>query len=262
MEGVLAAILESGDPERLYTGLSLLVSAASEGRPARALARRSARCGALLDPDAGARGATHVIDAEREPFARTLAELRDAAAELPTAASGPARPPSRPPARTGAASARGRDLDAAVPARGRRARSSSSYEARARAAARCCCSPAAARPAADLFEVKRSGADRNANLTLLVSDDGTVTCNGREARDLRRAAAATPASSTRELSEQAELNLALPARPEPRADLPVADGRRARSPSPTPRARCRASFTELTVFTKDVSEHVCGIDRA
>ena len=31
MDGVLAAILESGDPERLYTGLSLLVSAASEG---------------------------------------------------------------------------------------------------------------------------------------------------------------------------------------------------------------------------------------
>ena len=34
-------------------------------------------------------------------------------------------------------------------------------------------------PAADLFEVTRTGTDRNANLTLLVSDDGTVTCNGR-----------------------------------------------------------------------------------
>ena len=84
MEGVLAAILESGDPERLYTGLSLLVSAASEGRPARGLVTFGA-LGALLDPDleSRARAATNVIESEREAFARTLAELRDAAAELP-----------------------------------------------------------------------------------------------------------------------------------------------------------------------------------
>jgi peroxiredoxin family protein len=84
MEGVLAAILESGDPERLYTGLSLLVSAASEGRPARGLVTFGA-LGALLDPDleARARTATNVIDTEREAFARTLVGLRDAAAELP-----------------------------------------------------------------------------------------------------------------------------------------------------------------------------------
>jgi peroxiredoxin family protein len=82
---VLAAILESGDPERLYTGLSLLVSAASEGRPARGLVTFGALA-ALLDPALEARArdtATHVADAERDAFARTLAELRDAAAELP-----------------------------------------------------------------------------------------------------------------------------------------------------------------------------------
>ena len=69
-------------------------------------------------------------------------------------------------------------------------------------------------PAADLFEVHRSGADRNANLTLLVSDDGTVTCNGRkhpisgeQLLDARQLA--------RELSPQAELNLALPPGPTP-----------------------------------------------
>ena len=87
MEGVLAAILESGDPERLYTGLSLLVSAASEGRPARGLVTFGA-LGALLDPDLDrARApATHVIDAEREAFARTLvaaARRRGRAAGLP-----------------------------------------------------------------------------------------------------------------------------------------------------------------------------------
>ena len=34
---MLAAILESGEPARLYTGLSLLVSTAVEGEPARGL---------------------------------------------------------------------------------------------------------------------------------------------------------------------------------------------------------------------------------
>jgi peroxiredoxin family protein len=85
---VLAAILESGDPERLYTGLSLLVSAASEGRPARGLAMFGA-LGPLLDPGLEAHallGAHHVTEAERPAFARTLVELRDAARELPDCA--------------------------------------------------------------------------------------------------------------------------------------------------------------------------------
>jgi peroxiredoxin family protein len=50
MEGVLAAILESGEPERLYTGLSLLVSTASAGEEARALIGFGA-LRALLDPE-------------------------------------------------------------------------------------------------------------------------------------------------------------------------------------------------------------------
>jgi peroxiredoxin family protein len=85
MQDVLAAILESGDPERLYTGLSLLVSAASAGEEARGLVTFGA-LGALLDPELEARArrdASHVIEAEREAFARTLVELRAAAQELP-----------------------------------------------------------------------------------------------------------------------------------------------------------------------------------
>jgi peroxiredoxin family protein len=78
---VLAAILQSGDPERLYTGLSLLVSAAAEGRPARGLATFGA-LGPLLADDPAAAATEHVVAAEREPFARTLAELRDTAREL------------------------------------------------------------------------------------------------------------------------------------------------------------------------------------
>jgi peroxiredoxin family protein len=80
MDGVLAAILESEDPERLYTGLSLLVSAASEGREARALVGFGA-LRVLLDPDLKVQP-RHVVAGERDAFARTFAELRDAAFEL------------------------------------------------------------------------------------------------------------------------------------------------------------------------------------
>jgi peroxiredoxin family protein len=83
---MIAAILESGELERLNTGLSLLVSAAAEGRPARALAGYGALA-ALLDPDLESRAlrpeaAPHVAAAGRATFARTLAELRDTAAAM------------------------------------------------------------------------------------------------------------------------------------------------------------------------------------
>ena len=73
---MIAAVLESGDLRRLYTGLSLLVGAAAEGRPARGLIMFGA-LEPLLDEDLGAR-ATGMPPA----FGRTLAELRDAALTL------------------------------------------------------------------------------------------------------------------------------------------------------------------------------------
>ena len=82
---MIAAILESGELERVSTGLSLLVSAAVEGRPARALATYGA-LGVLLDDDLEARalaeGAPHVAPEGLAVFARTLSELRTAAREL------------------------------------------------------------------------------------------------------------------------------------------------------------------------------------
>jgi hypothetical protein len=114
-------------------------------------------------------------------------------------------------------------------------------------------------PSADLFVVHRSGADRNANLTLLVTDDGTVSCNGKphaisgdtllKARQL-----------TRDLSKQAELNLTLPPGPHSvlsyKVRMEAGTIAFADTSRPLPR-----SFTQLTVFTKDVSEDVCGINR-
>ena len=77
MGGVLAAILESDDPRRLYMGLSLLVSAASNGEEARALVGFGA-----LGPMLAAEFPAPPQLAEGEAFSRTLAELRDAALEL------------------------------------------------------------------------------------------------------------------------------------------------------------------------------------
>jgi len=83
---MIAAFLESGELERLYTGLALLVSAAADGRPARALVGFGALApmlddqleGRALRPEA----APDVADPGREAFARTLAAMRDTAAEL------------------------------------------------------------------------------------------------------------------------------------------------------------------------------------
>jgi peroxiredoxin family protein len=83
---MIAAFLESGELQRLYTGLSLLVSAAADGRPARALIGFGALA-PLLDDRLLARAlrpeaAPDVSEAGRYAFARTLAELRDTALQL------------------------------------------------------------------------------------------------------------------------------------------------------------------------------------
>jgi hypothetical protein len=114
-------------------------------------------------------------------------------------------------------------------------------------------------PAADLFVVKRSGADRNANLTLLVSDDGTVTCNGRK-HEITGRRLLDARQLTRDLSEQAELNLQLPPGPNPvlsyKVRLEAGTVAFADTSRPLP-----PSFSKLTQFTKDVSEDVCGLRR-
>jgi peroxiredoxin family protein len=80
---MIAAILESGELERVSTGLSLLVSAAADGRRAFGLASYGA-LELLLDDQLEARAlapgaAPHVSPYGRAVFARTLAELRDTA---------------------------------------------------------------------------------------------------------------------------------------------------------------------------------------
>ena len=111
----------------------------------------------------------------------------------------------------------------------------------------------------DLFEVRRSGEDRNANLTMVVNDGGQVTCNGREhpldadrllrARELQR-----------ELEKPAELGLELPPGPSPILSYRVRTEAGSVAFSDTSRGNPRA-FLRVAAFTKDVAERVCGIVR-
>jgi peroxiredoxin family protein len=84
---MIAVILASGRLDRLYTGLSLLVSVAAEGEPARGLVTFEA-LGPLLDERLLARAlrpdeTPALSEPGREVFARSLVELRETAAELP-----------------------------------------------------------------------------------------------------------------------------------------------------------------------------------
>jgi hypothetical protein len=111
----------------------------------------------------------------------------------------------------------------------------------------------------DLFEVRRSGDDRNANLTMVVNDGGHVTCNGEEhALDGDRLLRAREIQ--RELEKPAALGLELP--PGPGADLSYRVRLEAGTVafSDTSRGNPQA-FHRVAAFTKDVAERVCGIVR-
>ena len=79
-------MLSTGEPERLYSGLSVLVSEAADGAPCAGLVAFRA-LDLLLDPGLERRvqepDATPVLAwAGRETFARSLAELRETALSL------------------------------------------------------------------------------------------------------------------------------------------------------------------------------------
>jgi hypothetical protein len=114
-------------------------------------------------------------------------------------------------------------------------------------------------PPADLFVVNRTGADRNAKLTLLVSDDGMVTCNGSQ-HPITNRQLLDARALTRDLSSQAELHVQLP--PGPNSVLSYRVRMQAGTVAFSDTSRpLPTSFTKLTQFTKDISEDVCGLRR-
>jgi hypothetical protein len=114
-------------------------------------------------------------------------------------------------------------------------------------------------PPPDLFEVQRSGPDPNANVTVVVNDGGSVSCNGKshplDADSLLRAR-----QLVRDLEPQAQLHLDLP--PGPRTELSYRARMEAGNVafSDTSRGNPK-SFLALAAFTKDVTEDVCGLNR-
>jgi len=111
----------------------------------------------------------------------------------------------------------------------------------------------------DLFVVKRSGADPNAKLELLVSDGGSVRCNGAEHPiDADRLLAAR--QLLRDLEPQAELGIELPPGPGTQLSYRVEMERGSVAFSDTSPGIPR-TFQRAAAFTKDVAEDVCGIER-
>jgi hypothetical protein len=111
----------------------------------------------------------------------------------------------------------------------------------------------------DLFVVDRSGADRNANVELLVSDGGSVKCNGEE-HPLDAERLLTARRLLREIEPQAELGIDLP--PGPGTELSYRATMEKGSIAFSDRSEdIPQTFLELAAFTKDVAERVCGIER-
>ncbi len=115
-------------------------------------------------------------------------------------------------------------------------------------------------PSADLFEVTRSGKDANANVTVLVSDDGTVRCNKKAPVSMGAERLLTARELERDLEKQAALGLELP--PEKGTILSY----RVRLEPGTVSFSDRSlglpkSFSRVMAFTSDVARNVCKVTR-
>jgi hypothetical protein len=115
-------------------------------------------------------------------------------------------------------------------------------------------------PSADLFVVNRSGADRNAKLTLLVSDDGTVTCNQRKPVPMGAKRLLDARELARDLEKQAALGLELPKEKGSILSYRVRLEAGTIAFADTSRGLPK-TFSRVEGFTADVAERVCKIRR-
>lgn len=113
---------------------------------------------------------------------------------------------------------------------------------------------------ADLFLVKRSGDIPGANLTLLVSDDGSVVCNGGAKRQLPGDLLVRARGLTEDLAADAGKPIA--------GDPPINSVYRFRVRSGAGTLDwidgslgLPQSFLELSQFTRIVAKTVCGLRR-
>ncbi len=115
-------------------------------------------------------------------------------------------------------------------------------------------------PPADLFVVERSGPIPGARLTLLVSDDGTVRCNGGPRRDAGSDRLLDARTLVRELGSAAEKDRSLAPGPGSvlRYRVRLEDGMVAFSDTSPGRT---AADLSLAAYTREVARQVCGLPR-
>ena len=113
---------------------------------------------------------------------------------------------------------------------------------------------------ADLFEVRRSGADPNANVNLVINNGGTASCNGQKPVALPGKRLLDARELARQLEKQASLSIELPKERDAVLHYVVrtSNGRVAFSDTSPDRPK---AFDDVVAFSKDIIENVCGIDR-
>lgn len=115
-------------------------------------------------------------------------------------------------------------------------------------------------PSHDLFVVNRSGALPAADLRMLVTDGGSVTCNGGGRRDLSSDQLIEARELERDLEEPGSRGLSLPPRPGSqltyRVRLETGTVRFSDTSQGQP-----AAFFRLAAFVRDVAKGVCGLPR-
>src|SRR3954470_5595859 len=115
-------------------------------------------------------------------------------------------------------------------------------------------------PSADLFAVDRSGSVRGAKLAMVVSDGGTVTCNGAKAVALTNDRLLDARELQRDLKDAAERHLELPPRAGSvfRYEVRTPDGT-VRFADNSPGAR--GALARLTLFVREVARQRCRLAR-
>ena len=115
-------------------------------------------------------------------------------------------------------------------------------------------------PSADLFVVTRSGKDKNANVQLLVSDDGTVRCNKGKPVPMGAKRLLAARELARDLQKQAALGLELPRETGSILSYRVRLEAGTIGFSDTSRGLPK-TFTRVAAFSADAIERICKIRR-
>lgn len=115
-------------------------------------------------------------------------------------------------------------------------------------------------PASDLFEVERTGSIPGAELRIVVSDDGTVRCNGGQPKQMGDPRLLDARGLQTDLMDKARGDKRLPPGRGTVLSYTVRLPSGTIAYSDSSRGQTQA-MQELQGFTRDVSKHVCGFAR-